>query len=114
MLSVTDTTTTAQADALAEIARHELAATIDRHADSVTWTAREHRLITWMYQHATIQAQPREVRITAPAGRTSQRYSYLLYAVLERAAGTLEATPWAVSFEELEGANLPHGGQLTW
>lgn len=114
MLSTTDTGAITQAAALAAIVEQELIDTPARLAESCVFSQAEYRQICWLLGKARVRTSHREITLTGPLGRVSERHGHRLYHVLERAANTLAATPWAVTFEEFEGHNTPGGGKLTW
>lgn len=113
-LPITDVTDTDRAAALAETVRHELTATLTRSRDSCVYTAAEYRQLAWLLGKARVEIGQRAVTLTGPAGHVARRFAYVLYAVLERAANTLDTTPLGIPFEALEGEGLPNGGRLTW
>lgn len=115
MLTTTDTSPKAQAQALAAIVTQELASRVgDSHPH---WTAKENRMISWLYSKATVTATPGKVSVDGPAGYTARKFGYVLYGALEQAMNTLESTPWAVPFEgpgSATGETTETGGSLTW
>jgi hypothetical protein len=106
-----------RADKLAEAATNELAASLTRIGESATYSQAEYRQIAWLFDKATVRSTTgtgNEVEVTGPHGRTAKRYGYLLYAVLERAWGSLMGTEYEIGEDIAEGHTLENGGSLTW
>lgn len=103
MIDLAAVTDQDRTDALAITIREEIPARLIRLRDTVTYTAREYGMIQWLYRHTQVTVNgSRSLTVSAPAGRTAEKFGYLLSALIDHATSLLQETPVGIDYREGE------------
>lgn len=102
-------------DALAVTIREEIPARLITLRDSVTYTAREYGMIQWLYRRTRVTVNgPRSLTVSGPAGRTAEKFGYLLSAMIDHATSMLQETPVGIDYREGEITTDANGYTYSW
>jgi len=87
-------------DALATTIREEIPHRLDAMRDSCVYTAREYRMVQWIYRNVKVKVEgPRAITLCVPASEaTARRYGYLLGALIDHGTSMLQDTPVGIDY----------------
>lgn len=87
-------------DALATTIREELPHRLAAMRDSCVYTAREYRMVEWVYRNAKVKVNgPRSLTVWMPASEgTARRWGYLLGALIDHGTSMLQDTPVGIDY----------------